>query len=51
MYSIQQLYVVVKLSGNYLSVALFLSSEGWRGYFVSNKEYTNKDSIVDVLQV
>ena len=41
--------MVVKLSGNYLSVALFLSSEGRRGYFVSNKKYTNKDSIVDVL--
>ena len=41
--------MVVKLSRNYLSVALFLSSEGRRGYFVSNKKYTNKDSIVDVL--
>ena len=42
--------MVVKLSGNYLSVALFLSSEGRRGYFVSNKKYTNKvHSIVDLL--
>ena len=47
MYIIQQLHVVIlKLSGNYLPVALFLPSEGRRGYFVSNKKYTNKDSLV-----
>ena len=43
--------MVIKLSGNYLPVALFLPSEGRKSYFVNNKKYTNKDSIVDVLQV